>query len=133
VSQSAVRPDKDVGYVQYVSNVDKPPSLYLTNEKAAGACAKFNTFTPMLQNVSIDPGELPVSRLRDQTTILLNASSLSTDSNASWWHVPEDRAQASVQLSAGCPRIQYIGQIEGAALGTTLGRLDGCPEGCPVG
>jgi hypothetical protein len=129
VSQSAVRPVKVVGYVQYVFSVDKPPSPYLTYEKAAGARAKFNTFTPMLQNVSIDPGELPASRLRDWATMLLNASSLNTDSKALWWHVQKERAQVSVQLSAGCPSIQYIGQMEGAALGTELGRLDGFTKG----
>jgi hypothetical protein len=44
--------------LQYVSVFDIPPSLYVTYENAAGACANVSTLIPWLQKVAAEPGTL---------------------------------------------------------------------------
>jgi hypothetical protein len=98
VSQSAVSPESDVGYVQYVC-ANWPVGVSNRYVNAAGACAKIYTFTPRLQKDATVPGDDPVSSAVDDSTIAEKAAAVKMLFRYPSAHVPDARSHVNVHDS----------------------------------
>jgi hypothetical protein len=98
VSQSAVSPESDVGYVQCVC-ATLPVSVSNRYVNAAGACAKTYTFTPRLQKDATVPGDDPVFRSVDDSTIAEKAAAVKMFLRCPSAHVPDARSHVNVHDS----------------------------------